>query len=221
VPMAGLRWQRDNGRWQTGAELRGGWGSLHAAGQRRRIVRFLDEDFSGAIDTVDVPVTVGMAPLSFGLTALRSVTPADARLRVAAGGSLRDDWFFSTGFVRPGLMHAATLSPTVALDYGRDDLPLRFELGVSVALVAWRTRMPYHGSVSLPGSTPTGGLFQLGSAWRLPDSYRAWSAYAGLRYRLGEHWQLGLQYTCQRRHDTRPRPLDVQQQGLTATIIRH
>jgi hypothetical protein len=217
IPQAGLQWQHRSKHWQSGFDVSVGRGHLQAVGHPGRSVVFLEEDIHGVRDTVRVPVVVPWTPAEASFYLLRSLTAPGRDLRMSAGGMVSDQFYYSDGFVRPGLMHAASVAPRFQLDYRPEAGRMFFSAGITATLAALVTRMRYDGTISQPGGTRWNGFFG-NTTLHGPDKYRRWTGFVQFGYQLTTHWQAAATYRFERSHDALPRPLDLQQQKISATL---
>jgi hypothetical protein len=197
--------------------LRGGIGPYFAKDYPHREFDILDTDLHGT-DALHADVRGRVIQAGFSASYLRRlVRPASGRTGIALGATLSEDLTYPQGFVTPGTLSVAALAPTLALErpFGRRTL---LTLGVRMPVVAAVTRMPYHGTVSLPGTGLVGGFFRQGTELKSLGRFVQVHFTAELQRLFGRRWLLGLRYEASLTRDRDWLPLRSVQHTLLAHV---
>lgn len=198
------------------SSLRFGRGSFFSEAYPDRIIKFRNQDAHGHVDSVSVPMrgTNTLAQLSLGY--LRQIGQGHD-LQPSVGAIISDDLYYPQGFVQPGLMNLASLSPALQLNYVPAERHF-FSLRIQVPLVNLVSRSTYNNSVSQPVDGKAVGFFDQGTAWRTPVKHRQIDLSAGWSMRLGDHFRSGLQYRLRLLKNTAPRDLTIAQNELSLRL---
>ena len=184
-----------------------------------RAIVFGSENAAGEVESVAVPMR-GLMTAPRLHTRLEYRWIAADRVDVLAGGRVHWDVRYPVGFVGAGLYQLLSLQPTVAVRL----LPApahAIEIGASLTAVGWRTRAPWHQSVSLPDTGKVAGWFRQGSRVASLGSLQTIAIDVGYAYRIRPRWSVGAAWALWWLHDAQPRPMTSTQQRLTAGFGVH
>lgn len=209
IPMLGVNYQRQSEKGVFHMKLQGGRGGLFAQNYPDRSIRFLEQDVYGHTDTITVPMRGNSALARFELGYFRQIDTGN-HLRWAAGGLVANETFYQQGFVTPGIMNTATVSPAVQMAWNGGN-GYFLSVGISVPVAALVSRSTYHNSVSLPEAGKIEGFFRQGTKVASLGTHRQVKFSAALHHKLGDRWLAGLEYDLRLLKNTYPRPLSIMQ----------
>lgn len=217
TPSFGVSWDWRRGGNIAAVRLHAGIGPYFARDAPHRPFTILDTNLHG---TEALPADVRGRVIQVGLSISylrRLIRPAPARTGLALGATVSEDLTYAQGFVTPGTLAVAALAPTLALErpFGRRT---SVTLGVRVPVVAAVTRMPYHGTVSLPGTGLVGGFFRQGTEVKSLGRFVQVDVHAEVQRLFGRRWLLGLRYEAVMTRDRDWLPLRSVQHTLLAHV---
>jgi hypothetical protein len=199
-----LLYRREGRSTRFAVRLGSGFGHQEAASHPGRAIRFVEDDLDGSRDVLAVPMRGSLHTPSAELSLERRVDLGAFSL--LAGGAARFEIMYADGFSRPGLMQLFTLRPSiVARHRWREGRTL--ELGLRATLIGWRTRMPYHQSVSQPNTTAYRGMVHQGSDVRTIDELQTLELEASYEHAFGAHGAARATLGIDWLHDRDPRHL--------------
>lgn len=201
--VGALEYQGEAGAVRFGVRTSVAYGADAAIGFERTI-RFREVELDGTVTETDVPMRGNR--LAGSAEAFAGYLHRLERVDVYVGASLEYAVVRPQGFVAPGLMQRVVTGPAVALRW-RLGTRQRLEFEARTSLSGWSTRLPYHQSVSWPGSTAYQGLVRQGSHGRTLVSQRTLELVASHRLRLREHLALRSAVYVSYLSDDDPRPL--------------
>lgn len=217
TPTLGLGWELRRGGNIFSVRLRGGGGPYYAKQYHHREFDLVVSDLHGT-ETLHADARGLAFTGSFAFTYLRRLLRPEARRPgLALGATLSDDFFYPQGFLTPGLMHVAALSPALALEQPLGGRGL-LTVGVRMPVLAVVSRMPYHGTVSRPDRGLVGGFVSQGTEVESLGRFRQVQLSLALQHRLGRRWIGGLAYEATYTHDAAPAPLRSMQHSLHLSI---
>lgn len=209
IPMLGVNYQRQNENGVFHLKLQGGRGGFFAQNHPDRSIRFLEQDVYGHTDTITVPMRGNSTLARLELGYFRKID-AGEHLRWAAGGLVSNETFYQQGFITPGIMNVATVSPAVQMAWnGGGDYYL--SVGIAAPIAALVSRSAYHNSVSLPDAGKIEGFFRQGTKVASLGTHQQVKFSAALHHKLGDRWLAGLEYDFRLLKNTYPRPLSIMQ----------
>ena len=216
IPMVGIEYQTYGENGYFIANLQAGNGSFFTKNHPGRTIYFMSQDVHGHVDTVAVPVRGSSTLSRLELGYLRKLNPG-SDLEVAAGGMFSDEFYYQQGFVTPGLMNVAAISPALRMSWMNDSRYF-VSVGISVPLVAAVSRSAWHNSVSQPGGSKAGGFFKQGTRVEDYSGHRQVRFTASVHRKLGNRWLAGLNYDLRTLKNSSPRELRATQHELSMSM---
>lgn len=220
LPTLGLHYEASGKSGRFLADLKIGRGSYFSEQYPQRRVRFQQEDIYGKIDSVSVPMRANntLARISLGYLGHLHQTGS---MNYQIGGILSNTLYYPQGFLQPGLMNVASLSPALNMDYHLEKRHF-LSLRLVVPILNLVSRSTYNNSVSQPVDNKLVGFFDQGTRWSSLDKHREIQIEASYHFRLTDHWRSGLFYNFSILRNTTPRTLTMTQSelGLSLQIIQ-
>lgn len=205
---------KNNNRIQGNLQLaRGGF---YAESFPNRSLIFKTEDIYGNIDSVTVPMRGTNTLAGLSLAYSRRVHFGD-QMGLDLGAVLADDLYYPQGFVQPGLMNVASLSPKVDLTYA-PQMQHVFSIGISVPLLTLVSRSTYNNSVSQPHDARAIAFFDQGTRWSSLESHRQIDLRLAYQWRMGSHLSSSVRYHFRMLKNDLPRSLSLRQNELALGI---
>ncbi|MCB9282908.1 MAG: hypothetical protein H6563_02455 [Lewinellaceae bacterium] len=185
----GLSYRAETPNQLWDLRLQGGFGPSHALGVGEREVRFMERDAYGVTDTFNVPVRGQAIQGELALGWAYRIRP-----HLAVGVLLADDLYYPQGFVTPGLANMAWLAPRVQWD-----LPIgktsRLDVTASTPIVAFVSRLPYHGSVSQPEKSALAGFFSQNTTLNTLNRFQRLDLSVGYQFQVSRKLTLGAEWS--------------------------
>jgi hypothetical protein len=216
VPVLGFEFRKTKGSGYFLADIQSGRGAFFPKKYPDRQINFLEEDVSGEVKSVMVPMrgTTSIAHLKLGyLHRVNHGENADWYL----GAIMSDEMSYQQGFVTPGLMNIASASPITEVRIHPGNRTF-VNLSVAIPIASLTTRSAYHNSVSLPTTKKFAGFWANGTRFESLSQHRQINISASVYRHLGDHFQAGFQYQFAALKNQYPRVLKKMENEFSLTL---
>jgi hypothetical protein len=216
VPVLGFEFRKTKGSGYYLVDIQAGRGTFFPKKYPDRQINFLEEDVSGEVKSVMVPMRGKTSIAHLKLGYLHRVSHSE-NAEWYLGALMSDEMSYQQGFVTPGLMNVASASPMTEVRFHSGNRTF-VNLSVAIPIASLTTRSAYHNSVSLPNTQKFAGFWANGTRFESLGQHRQINISASIYRNLGDHFQAGFQYQFAALKNQYPRELKKMENEFSLTL---